>query len=768
MLTDLLFSLTGALGLAAICHIAWGRHYRSDQGARREARMHLAGQAARLSLLFATVGLLTRLFTGTSAILSAAIAGFAWAVVEMSVLMVWKYLGVPLFKVVRHMSFITEEAGAARNILRATRTYLPLGTLGLLVAGAMAIMPITAAAPGGLPWLAAALAVLASGARVAAGLARGSTEVRSAELQFLALDDVLPTGALAFADRHTAVVRRATTPDAVRHVLIVLNESAGDDVTCHGGEDLVDAIRAASPDAAEWLRPTNPVTPSSCTDIAVPCLFTGCAPEESAERLHRMPFLFDLAKARGMTTLFYSASTLRWANFEAFFGHENPAGAIDHLATPETTGLPYAHELGCDDHLMASLLRDRILETQGPLFIVLYTYALHLPFQNDSPLPIPDHITGRRERAAYLVAEAHRTVFDALRETGRYDDTLIVTVGDHGESSGTDAVAVGGATSRLTRLARPVTRPLFAIKPPVRLEPERRACLEANMARLVSTIDIAPTVASLLEVDLNPDAVGAAGYRGYDLTTRAVPQDRVHYTLTVNSWRNWPLGAAMVARQDMRLCIDYQTRTALCCDETGHPVPRAQYPIADALLEKAMTEPVVRKIIARVFRDKLRNRNALSSERFVAKAPEVARAAPVAGGYDRFFGHDILASDPPAGRLNFSGTQHDARGFGLRRSDSGTMLHGPYVSLTPGRYIATLVFARGVRMRPFVIDVCASDQPQIAETTLTALIDEQLATITFDLAAPVEALEVRMHKPKGFCGTCVGLFITQIAVAQTA
>ncbi|WP_337846569.1 sulfatase-like hydrolase/transferase [Sphingomonas sp.] len=768
MLTDLLLSATGVVTLAVIGHVAWGRHYRPDADAIREARMHLAGRAARLSLLVASVGLLAQMFTAPRAILFAAAAGLIWAMVEMAVLMAWKYLGLPLFKVVRHMSFITAEAGATRNILRATRSYLPFDTLILLVTGAMAIMAICAAAPDGLLWLAAALGILASGAYVAARRAHGSTEVRGAELQFLTEQGSLPTGALAFADRQHAVVRRPATPDAARHVLIILNESAGADVTCHGGVDLIDAIRTASPDAAEWLRPIDPVTPSSCTDIAVPCLFTGCAPEESTARLHQMPFIFDLAKARGMTTLFYSASTLRWANFEAFFGHDNPASAIDHLATPETTGLPYAHELGCDDHLMASLLRDRILETQGPLFIVLYTYALHLPFQNDSPLPIPDHITDRRERAAYLVAEAHRTVFDALRQTGRYDDTLIVTVGDHGESSGTDAAAIGAATSRLTRLTRPVTRPLFAIKPPARLHPERRARLEANMARLVSTIDIAPTVASLLEVELAPDAGGSTGYRGYDLTKQAVPQDRVHYTLTVNSWRSWPLGAAMVARQDMRLCIDYQTRTTLCCDEMGQPVPRALYPVADALLTAAMTEPVVRTTIAGVFRDKLRNRNALSLERPVAAPPAIARAAPAAGGYDRFFGHDILPSDPPVGRLNFAGAGQDASGFRLRRSESGVMLYGPYVALTAGRYVATLVFAPGVRMRPFVLDVCACDHPHIAATTITALADRQRATITFDLNAPVEALEVRMHKPKGFSGICLGLFITQIAVADLA
>lgn len=766
MLTDLFFPMTGAFVLAAICRVAWARHYRPDPAFVREGRMHLAGQAARLSLLLTTVALVAQIFTGTNVILFAAIAGLAWAAVEMSVLMVWKYLGVPLLQVARHMTFITAEAGATRNMFRAARTYLPRATLGLLAVGAMASMALSALAPRGLPLLAATLAALAVAARIAAARARGNLDVRSTEVPFLTQDDTLPCGALNFTDRRRAVVPRTTAPNEVRHVLIILNESAGDDVTCHDGSDLVDAIRAASPDAGQWLKATNPVTPSSCTDIAVPCLFTGCAAEEPVEHLHRLPFLFDLAKARGMTTMLYSSPTMRWANFEAFFGLDNPAGAIDHLVNPETANLPYAHELGCDDQVMATMLRDRILATQGPIFAVMYTNALHIPFQTDSLLPIPDHIVGRRERAAYLVEQVHGALFDALRQTGRYDDTLVITLGDHGESAGADAVAAGGATSRLTRLSRRVTRPMFAIKPPARLAPDRRARLAANMARLVSTIDIAPTIASLLELDLAPQEGGPAGYRGYDLTRQRVPEDRVHYTLTVNGWRSWPLGAAMIARQDIRLCIDYQTRAALCCDEAGQPLAHAHHPVADLLLAQAMAEPVVRKIIARVFRDKLQNRSARSAERFVAITPDVARPAAVAGGYDRFFGHDILPSDPPGGRLNYAGARHDARGFGLRRFDSGVLLYGPYVALAAGRYVATFVFAPGMRTRPFVIDVCAAGQSQIATATITALDEHQCAAITFDLAAPVDALEVRMHKPRGLRGTCLGLFITQVAVAQ--
>jgi len=468
--------------------------------------------------------------------------------------------------------------------------------------------------------------------------------------------------------------------------------------------------------------------------------------------------LFDLAKARGMSTMFYSASTLRWANFEAFFGVDSPTGAIDDVATPHSTGLPFAHELGCDDYLMAQRLRDRILEAEGPLFIVLYTYGLHLPFQNDSAEPIPAHITDRRCRAAHTVTQAHRMAFDALRQTGRYDETLIISVGDHGEAFGVDGSDRSSGSSRLTKLSATVTQPLFVIKPPAGLEAARRDRLAANMTQLVSLIDIAPTLASMLEVELVDDSLS---YQGHDLTRQAIPDDRVHYTLTVNEWRKWPQAATMVAQGDMRLCIDYQTVDALCSDGAGQPLLSALHAHADALLTRAQAVPVVSQVIGRVFRDKLNNRALLAAERSTMTAPDLPRPPPVPGGYDTFFGHDIRVYDVVQGWLHFGGRCHDENGFGLHHEDRGILLYGPYIALPAGRYAATFVFAPGSTMHPLTLDVCAADLPCIAQRQVTKLEDGQTAAITFELPVAVHALEVRLHSHHGFSGVCLGLFLTQ-------
>ncbi|HRK43156.1 MAG TPA: sulfatase-like hydrolase/transferase, partial [Gemmobacter sp.] len=596
------------------------------------------------------------------------------------------------------------------------------------------------------------------GLRIWAGWAASGLPVRPAERAFLSQDDSLPEGRLELSDRSRACHARPGTRSAARHILLVLNESTGEDVTCFGGIPLAEAVRRASGDRAAWLCPAHAVTPSSCTDIALPCLFTGCAPYASAATMHRLPLLFDLAKARGMTTMFYSASTLKWGNLEGFFGPEG--AAIDDLATPHSTGLPFVHELGCDDYLMAERLRDRILATEGPLFIVLYTYGLHLPFQNESAGPIPDYITDRRARAAHTVTEAHCMVFEALHRTGRYDETMILSLGDHGEAFGVDGSDRSSRSSRLTKLSSTVTRPLFIVKPPAEMEPARRSCLEANLEnRLVSLIDIAPTLASILEVELAP---GLPRYSGFDLTREAIPEDRLHVTMTVNEWRSWPQAAVMLAQGDLRLCADYQTTLSLTCDDHGTPLPAGQHAAADVLLERAMEQPVLRAVIARVFKDKLHNRASLQMGRFEQTIPNLPRPAALPGSADLFFGTDILISDPGAGRLHYAGHHHDARGFGLSRKDRGILVYGPYIDLPVGRYAASFAFAPGARRKRLLMDVCVAGGVVLASQEIADLMSGRLATINFVIDQPAEALEVRLHSHHGFKGICQGLFITRV------
>ena len=44
------------------------------------------------------------------------------------------------------------------------------------------------------------------------------------------------------------------------------------------------------------------------------------------------------------------------------------------------------------------------------------------------------NIAGRRNRASFCSEKAHELLFDTLKLAHRYDDSLIISVADHGEN----------------------------------------------------------------------------------------------------------------------------------------------------------------------------------------------------------------------------------------------------------------------------------------------------------------------------------------------
>lgn len=603
MILSLSVTLVATLTLAVLLHWDWKNACAPKVHTDRDQALHLSAALFRLAMVAAAVALVSLIPAPGVRGPMIALIGLAWFVHELLDVTCWKFLSLPFFKMASFSSVKVFDRDALRNLLTAMRTFIPVGNalrLGIAtLLAAAAIIGWGSAAAGLLVALGLSLAALAV-QRLQSRTIKAQS-IRHSERPFFAIDPTTTPQRLRAGTRAQACKALPDRQNSVETIIIILNESAGDDVTCHGGIDLADAICQLDPTSPTWLRPQNPVTPSTCTDIAVPCIFTGCAPVASADQLHRMPLLFDLAKARGWATLFYSASTLRWANFETFFGG-NP-NAIDALVTPQSAGLPFVNDLGCDDYLLAEQFAARLRHTDGPVLGVFYTNGLHVPFLDKSACPVPDHITDRRCRAAHLVTQTHRVIFDALRETGRFDGALILSIGDHGETFGVDAATAAGWSSRLTNLPDAVTRPLFVIKPPAALPDADLDTLTQNMRRLVSLIDVAPTVAGALGVRLAPE-LGA--FAGYDLIADIIPETRVHYTLNTNEWRAWPLGAAMVAQGDLRLCADYQCDQTLLCDGNGKPLPESRWPQVDALLAIAQTEPVVGKAIAQVFQNKVR------------------------------------------------------------------------------------------------------------------------------------------------------------------
>ena len=277
---------------------------------------------------------------------------------------------------------------------------------------------------------------------------------------------------------------------------------------------------------------------------------------------------------------------MRWANFEQFF-----AGAkIDEMLCAETAGSSCVNDLAIDDYIVTSKLERQLIESDGRLFIVLYTNALHQPFQSESQYAIPDDIKSRSSRATYLIEKQHTVLFDALKLSGRFDDALIVILGDHGEF-------MREGKHRLTNIREEIYKPLFLVKPPINLPLDMARSLHSNRDKLVAHIDIAPTVAQMLGVRLKP----GLDYRGSSLMG-PITDDRILYLLNTNEWRAWPRGAVGIFRKDHGVIVDYSG------DELCRSFGAGAFDSActrDALLSAAFRESFVRKSISRIFRDKL-------------------------------------------------------------------------------------------------------------------------------------------------------------------
>lgn len=384
---------------------------------------------------------------------------------------------------------------------------------------------------------------------------------------------------------------------AARHlprvVVLIITDSAGRHLpSSDGGEaSLPEKLRTISGDPDDWFIPRFAVTNASCTDVILPSIFTGAAPHESIDKLHDLPFLFDMAKARGYRTALLTSSTLDWANFDRFFS----GACLDEVFSAENSGAPYVNDLTIDDAIVVDRAVDIIERTHEPLFVALYTNALHFPFQADSRFPIPEQLNGRRQRALHIVEKSHAAIFEALRRRGLYDDALILSIGDHGETDGIQTSSQ--AMWRPESYDECILHPLFMLKTPQSMPADLRRALRNNGDALIALIDIAPTFADLLGVMLTDDR----RYEGYSLFG-SIPADRLAIATSTNQWRGWPRTAVALVRRHEKLVCNCQELCRYYRIAGDHAVAVRDEAALDRMLREALTNPILADNIADIYR----------------------------------------------------------------------------------------------------------------------------------------------------------------------
>ena len=262
--------------------------------------------------------------------------------------------------------------------------------------------------------------------------------------------------------------------------------------------------------------------PAPMTDVALPSLFSGVDPVQGSARYHHEPLLWHRAQAHGMGTALFSVQRFDYYGFPDYL----LADGLDRYETQDLAGPPLhanaggpplVNDAAADDGALIPWLRAWLDAEKGrPSFTVLHFGATHAPyFQKVGFTPFsaadvarlrPDTpLTRRADLARYWNAiryldEVQDEALQEYARRGLLDRTLVIATSDHGENFH------GPARGRLDDV-RPQTLhvPLW-IKLPQGFSMATGDAMKANAGRLVSNLDIAPTLAQALGDPLPPDA----------------------------------------------------------------------------------------------------------------------------------------------------------------------------------------------------------------------------------------------------------------------
>lgn len=343
-----------------------------------------------------------------------------------------------------------------------------------------------------------------------------------------------------YAAKHEAVPMLPKARQSRYNIVLVVNESWGvHGLPCYG------ATTSSMPFFTTWLHRDSShffvfqraYTNSSATDVSIPSLFTGVSPHESSKKLHSMPFLWDWAKAAGMSTLFVSAQRYSWSQFDKFFFTPGP----DVYVTAEHMDAPQINDTGVDELYAAYRFCEELkrLPRDTPFFAIYNSNALHAPFQQHSQLlPVQPSFATPYDNAAALVDKSFEGIYTTLQQMGALENTIFVFTSDHGEYH----TNCRTCTPRIMAFNKTIMNIPFFVRVPkewMEHNPTSAAALAANTTQPVANIDIAPTLASLLSFNVSQEhSALLQQFIGFPLT-QPLPDNRTIIALNTNDIRSW-------------------------------------------------------------------------------------------------------------------------------------------------------------------------------------------------------------------------------------
>ena len=248
--------------------------------------------------------------------------------------------------------------------------------------------------------------------------------------------------------------------------------------------------------------------------------------------------LATLFHERGYRTAFMTPSDMGWAGWGTFL----PARGFDEVRDQHALACsPPISSWGVEDRCLADGLIEFIeRDPARPFFVMGWTQQTHHPYEPSPDTPVID-LVGDREpspdaydlnRYLNVLRETDRQlarVFDALRQNGLADNTIVAVVGDHGQAFGYphDSYLQGR-----TVYQEDVQVPLLIWWPRRYASPQRAPIIGGH-------IDLAPTIAELAGIPPAPDWQGRSLFDS-ERAPRAyfyVAQDEFKLAVREGGWK---------------------------------------------------------------------------------------------------------------------------------------------------------------------------------------------------------------------------------------
>jgi arylsulfatase A-like enzyme len=238
------------------------------------------------------------------------------------------------------------------------------------------------------------------------------------------------------------VPTNAPRPSRPRNLIFVLTESVRADTHCSAYDPRCEVSPVSNAAVPNRMPLLSMRSNDSTTAVSVAVLTTGVAPNSTREEMHSAPMIWELARAAGYDTAYFTSQDLRFGNSDMFVrdvgARFNTAGAdLD----PDSD-----LDLGADDQKLTAHVKKMLPELKEPFVAVVQFANTHFPYwveEKASPFQ-PSENTKDPEKngwfynfyrnSAYLQDRAIGELLRAIRASAVGDRTVIVFTSDHGEA----------------------------------------------------------------------------------------------------------------------------------------------------------------------------------------------------------------------------------------------------------------------------------------------------------------------------------------------